>query len=43
MAVFYGQFKVESFKRQMKENRKIEELILLFAIIGPPIITKSND
>jgi hypothetical protein len=31
MAAFYGQFKVETFRRQMKENRKIEELILMFA------------
>jgi hypothetical protein len=31
MAAFYGQFMVDSFKRQMKENRKIEELILMFA------------
>ncbi|KAJ7585016.1 hypothetical protein C8J56DRAFT_829275 [Mycena floridula] len=31
MAKFYGQFMVDSFKRQMKENRKIEELILMFA------------
>jgi hypothetical protein len=30
IAIFWGQFKVESFKRQMKENRKIEELILMF-------------
>lgn len=31
MAKFYGQFMVDSFKKQMKENRKIEELILMFA------------
>jgi hypothetical protein len=31
MAVFYGQVKDESFRKQMKENRKIEELILMFA------------
>ena len=31
MAVFYGQVKDETFRRQMKENRKIEELILMFA------------
>jgi hypothetical protein len=31
MAAFYVQFMVDSFKRQMKENRKIEELILMFA------------
>ncbi|KZV65898.1 hypothetical protein PENSPDRAFT_655387 [Peniophora sp. CONT] len=40
MAVFYGQFKVESFKRQMKENRKIEELILLFATHATGILRK---
>jgi hypothetical protein len=31
MAVFYGQVKDDSFRKQMKENRKIEELILTFA------------
>ena len=31
MAVFYGQVMDENFRRQMKENRKIEELILMFA------------
>jgi hypothetical protein len=30
MAVFYGQIKDESFRKQMKENRKVEELILMF-------------
>ncbi|KAJ7887938.1 hypothetical protein B0H13DRAFT_2198405, partial [Mycena leptocephala] len=31
MGKFYGQFMLDSFKRQMKESRKIEELILTFA------------
>ncbi|EIW76820.1 cytoplasm protein [Coniophora puteana RWD-64-598 SS2] len=31
MAVFYGQFMSDSFRKQMKENRSIEELILMFA------------
>ncbi|KAF8216949.1 cytoplasm protein [Mycena galopus ATCC 62051] len=40
MAVFYGQFQVESFKRQMKENRKIEELILTFASQATTVLKK---
>lgn len=40
MAVFYGQFKVDSFKRQMKENRKIEELILMFATHATGVLKK---
>ncbi|KAF8269635.1 hypothetical protein EI94DRAFT_1771193 [Lactarius quietus] len=40
MAVFYGQFKVETFRRQMKENRKIEELILLFATHATSVLRK---
>lgn len=31
IAIFYGSFKDDAFKKQMKENRKIEELILMFA------------
>ncbi|GJJ09370.1 hypothetical protein Clacol_003592 [Clathrus columnatus] len=31
IAIFYGSFKDDTFKKQMKENRKIEELILMFA------------
>jgi hypothetical protein len=31
MAKFYGQFMDDSFKRQMKESRKVEELILMYA------------
>ncbi|KAF5352930.1 hypothetical protein D9758_007951 [Tetrapyrgos nigripes] len=40
MAVFYGQFKVDSFKKQMKENRKIEELILMFATHATGVLKK---
>ncbi|KAJ3516308.1 hypothetical protein NLJ89_g1203 [Agrocybe chaxingu] len=40
MAKFYGQFMVESFKRQMKENRKIEELILMFATHATSVLKK---
>jgi hypothetical protein len=40
MAVFYGQFKIETFRRQMKENRKIEELILLFATQATSVLRK---
>ncbi|KAK7055402.1 hypothetical protein R3P38DRAFT_2846886 [Favolaschia claudopus] len=40
MAKFYGQFMVDSFKRQMKENRKIEELILMFATHATTVLKK---
>jgi hypothetical protein len=40
MAVFYGQFQVETFRRQMKENRKIEELILMFATHATSVLRK---
>jgi len=40
MGKFYGQFMVESFKRQMKENRKIEELILMFATHATGVLKK---
>jgi hypothetical protein len=30
VGIFYGTFKESSFQKQMKENRKIEELILIF-------------
>jgi hypothetical protein len=40
MAVFYGQFQNDSFKRQMKENRKIEELILMFATHATGVLKK---
>ncbi|EGN94917.1 hypothetical protein SERLA73DRAFT_171280 [Serpula lacrymans var. lacrymans S7.3] len=40
MAVFYGQFMNEAFRRQMKENRKIEELILMFATHATGVLKK---
>lgn len=40
MAKFYNQFMNDSFKRQMKENRKIEELILLFATHATAVLKK---
>jgi hypothetical protein len=40
MAVFYGQCVSDSFKRQMKENRKIEELILVFATHATGVLRK---
>ncbi|KAJ3822209.1 hypothetical protein EV361DRAFT_921967 [Lentinula raphanica] len=40
MGKFYGQFMVDSFKRQMKENRKIEELILMFATHATTVLKK---
>lgn len=40
MGKFYGQFMVDSFKRQMKENRKIEELILMFATHATGVLKK---
>jgi hypothetical protein len=40
MGKFYGQFMVDSFKRQMKENRKIEELILMFATNATGVLKK---
>jgi hypothetical protein len=40
MAKFYGQFMVDSFKRQMKDNRKIEELILMFATHATGVLKK---
>ncbi|KAL6308932.1 hypothetical protein BKA93DRAFT_822199 [Sparassis latifolia] len=40
MAVFYGQVKDDNFRRQMKENRKIEELILMFATNATNVLKK---
>lgn len=40
MAVFYGQVKDENFRRQIKENRKIEELILMFATNATNVLRK---
>jgi hypothetical protein len=43
VAVFYGQFKQETFRRQMKENRKIEELILMFATTSTATVRKDPE
>ncbi|OAX37692.1 hypothetical protein K503DRAFT_801051 [Rhizopogon vinicolor AM-OR11-026] len=40
MAVFYGQFMGDPFRRQMKENRSIEELILMFASQATSVLRK---
>lgn len=40
MAKFYGEFINDQFKRQMKENRKIEELILKFATHATTVLKK---
>ena len=40
MAVFYGQVMNDVFKKQMKENRKIEELILMFATHATGVLKK---
>lgn len=40
MAKFYGEFQVDSFRRQMKESRKIEELILKFASYATAVLKK---
>jgi hypothetical protein len=40
MGVFYGQVTNDSFKKQMKENRKIEELILMFATHATGVLKK---
>ncbi|KAJ7656477.1 hypothetical protein DFH06DRAFT_1091372 [Mycena polygramma] len=40
MAKFYGQFQVDTFKRQMKESRKIEGLILTFATQATAVLKK---
>lgn len=40
MARFYGEFQVDSFKRQVKESRKIEELILKFATFATGVLKK---
>jgi hypothetical protein len=40
MAVFYGQLTQESFRKQVKENRKIEELILMFATHSTTVLRK---
>lgn len=40
MAVFYGQVKEDNFRKQMKENRKIEEMILMFATNATNVLRK---
>lgn len=40
MAVFYNQFMGDPFRRQMKENRSIEELILMFASQATSVLRK---
>jgi len=40
MAKFYNEISVDSFRRQMKENRKIEELILKFASYATAVLKK---
>jgi len=40
MAVFYGQVKDDNFRRQMKENRKIEDIILMFATNATNVLKK---
>lgn len=39
-AAFYGTSTTDTFRRQMKENRKIEELILLFATTATGILKR---
>ena len=40
MAVFYGHFMGDPFRKQMKENRSIEELILMFASQATSVLRK---
>ena len=40
MAVFYGHMKDDAFRRQMKESRKIEELILKFTTLATGVVKK---
>jgi hypothetical protein len=40
MAVFYNQFMGDPFRKQMKENRSIEELILMFASQATGVLRK---
>lgn len=41
-AAFYGTSTTDTFKRQMKENRKIEELILNFATTATNVLRKDQ-
>lgn len=40
IGIFYGTFKETSFQKQMKENRKIEELILIFVTTAQASLKK---
>lgn len=40
IGIFYGTFKETSFQKQMKENRKIEELILIFVTTAQASLRK---
>ncbi|KAI6002214.1 hypothetical protein F5J12DRAFT_841563 [Pisolithus orientalis] len=40
MAVFYNHFMGDGFRKQMKENRSIEELILMFAAQSTSVLKK---
>ncbi|SPO32406.1 uncharacterized protein UTRI_02963 [Ustilago trichophora] len=42
IGIFYGTFKEASFQRQMKENRKIEELILIFVTTAQASLKKRS-
>lgn len=39
-AAFYGTSTTESFRKQMKENRKIEEMILMFATTATGVLKR---
>nr|QBH67539.1 C2 domain protein [Ustilago esculenta] len=42
VGIFYGTFKEASFQKQMKENRKIEELILIFVTTAQASLKKRS-
>ncbi|KAJ1019951.1 hypothetical protein NDA16_004232 [Ustilago loliicola] len=42
IGIFYGTFKEVSFQKQMKENRKIEELILIFVTTAQASLKKRS-
>ncbi|SJX66223.1 uncharacterized protein SRS1_10892 [Sporisorium reilianum f. sp. reilianum] len=42
IGIFYGTFKEASFQKQMKENRKIEELILIFVTTAQGSLKKRS-
>ena len=43
VGIFYGTFKEASFQKQMKENRKIEELILIFVTTAQGSLRKRTE